>query len=101
MKGDILYVNHILDCLRRIARYASVGETQFQDDELVQDGILRNLQILTESSQRISSALKSRYPEVDWRGMSGFRNVLVHDYLGVNLYRVWAIISSDLPPLAR
>ena len=51
---------------------------------VVQDGVVRNLQILTESSQRVSSELKTQYPSVDWRGLSGLRNVLVHEYFGIN-----------------
>jgi len=60
-------------------------------NEIIQDAVLRNLQLLAESSQRISSELKSRYPEVDWRGLSGFRNVLVHDSSGIDVARIWRI----------
>jgi len=49
----------------------------------LQDAILRNLQVLCESAQRLSEESKSQHPEVDWRAMSGFRNVLVHDYFGI------------------
>ena len=101
MKGDLLYATHILDCVNRIERYCAVGEERFHSDELVQDGVLRNLQVLAESSQRISSELKARHAEVDCRGVSGFRNVLVHDYLGLNLARIWHIVSVDLPVLAQ
>jgi uncharacterized protein with HEPN domain len=64
-----------------------------------QDAVLRNLQILAESTQRISPELKRDHPEIDWRGISGFRNVLVHDYLGVNLITVWGIIEGPLKEL--
>ena len=68
--------------------------------ELIQDAVLRNLQTLAESTQRISDELKALHPEVDWRAIAGFRNVLVHDYLGINLDRVWEIVSVHLPVLA-
>src|SRR5713101_6476872 len=64
-------------------RSASISSTLAQDD------VIRNLQTLTESSQRLSSSLKSQHPKIDWHGMAGFRNVLVHDYLGINVIRVW------------
>jgi len=101
LKGDLLYVAHILDCISRIERYISAGEDRFHADELIQDAILRNLQVLTESSQRISPELRAKHPDVDWRELSGFRNVLVHDYLGVNLARIWQIVSADVPVLKR
>jgi uncharacterized protein with HEPN domain len=60
---------------------------------------LRELQILAESTQRISEKLKKSYPAIPWEDISGFRNVLVHDYLGINLNRVWEIIEKDIPSL--
>ena len=99
MKDDRLYVHHILDCVHRIGRYCQNGEEAFRESQLVQDAVLRNLQTLAESTQRISDELKSLHPEVDWRAIAGFRNVLVHDYLGINLERVWEIVSVHLPVL--
>jgi uncharacterized protein with HEPN domain len=64
---------------------------------LVQDAVLRNLQTLAESTQRISGCVRALHPEVDWRAIAGFRNVLVPDYLGVNIDRVWEIVSAHLP----
>ena len=61
--------------------------------------MLRNLQVLAESSQRVSEQLKSEHPEIDWRGMAGLRNVLVHDYLRIDLDIVWNVIERDLPDL--
>jgi uncharacterized protein with HEPN domain len=99
VKGDGLYLHHILDCIRRIQRYCDGGAQVFFSSELVQDAVLRNLQILGESSQRIGDHLKAQHPEIDWRSIAGFRNVLVHDYLGINLERVWEIVSVHLPIL--
>ncbi|MFN0105429.1 MAG: DUF86 domain-containing protein [Bryobacteraceae bacterium] len=71
----------------------------FRRSELIQDAVLRNLQILAESTQRISDQMKALHPEVDWRAIAGFRNVLVHDYLGINFVRIWEIVSVHLPAL--
>lgn len=65
----------------------------------MQDAVLRNLQVLAESSRKIPETLKAQYPEVDWRGIAGFRNILVHDYLGIDLERVWGVIANRLPGL--
>ena len=99
MKDDRLYIDHVLACVRRIDRYCQSGEEVFRTSELIQDAVLRNLQTLAESTQRISDHLKALHPEVDWRAIAGFRNVLVHDYLGINLVRVWEIVSVHLPGL--
>jgi uncharacterized protein with HEPN domain len=64
-----------------------------------QDAVLRNLHTLSESIQRISTDTKFKYPKVPWREISAFRNVVVHDYLGIELERIWDIVERDLPPL--
>jgi uncharacterized protein with HEPN domain len=99
VKDDRLYVQHVLDCVQRIDRYCQDGEEAFRGSELIQDAVLRNLQTLAESTPRIGDRLKIIHPEVDWRAIAGFRNVLVHDYLGINLERVWEIVSVHLPAL--
>ncbi len=101
MKGDLLYADHILDCIGRIERYCAAGREAFLGDTLIQDAVLRNLQILAESAQRISPDIKEQHSQVDWRAISGFRNVLVHDYLGLDLARVWQIVSVDVPVLRQ
>lgn len=64
------------------------------------DRVIRNLQTLTESSQRLSVDIKGTEPQIPWRELSGFRNVIVHDYLGVDLDAVWLVVAQDLPPLS-
>ncbi len=61
--------------------------------------MLRNLQILSESTQRLSMDLKANHSEIDWKRIAGFRNILVHDYLGINPVRVWEIVERYLPEL--
>jgi len=98
MKDDKLYLIHISECIERVEQYVGEGgRDAFMADMLIQDAVLRNLQVLAESTQRVSDALKSAHPEVSWYKISGFRNVLVHDYLGVDLERVWLIVERDLP----
>jgi uncharacterized protein with HEPN domain len=101
MKDDRLYLIHIGECIERIERYTASGEAAFRSDTLIQDGVLRNLHTLTESTQRLSDTLKAAHPEVEWREIAQFRNVVVHDYLGVDLARVWDIVQSDVPSLKR
>ncbi len=69
--------------------------------DLIQDGVIRNLQTLAESSQRLSDRIKERYSAVDWKGLSGFRNVLVYDYLGVDIEQIYQVVEKDVPGLKR
>jgi len=66
---------------------------------IVQDAVLRNLQVLPESTQKLSNEFKSRHPEIEWYKISGLRNILVHDYLGIDFETVWAAVTNNLPKL--
>ena len=101
MKDDRLYLMHIRDCIKNIREYSTGGKEAFLADRKTQDAVMRNLQILSESTQRLSEALRAAHPEVNWRGIAGFRNVLVHGYLGINVARVWEIIERDLPTIEK
>ena len=101
MKDDHVYLAHILECINRVERGVSAGKSEFMQADLQQDAVVRNLQVLSESTQRLSEDLKSRYPAVEWRKIADFRNRLVHDYLGVDLEIVWQVIERDLPELKR
>ncbi|MFH1717780.1 MAG: HepT-like ribonuclease domain-containing protein [Planctomycetota bacterium] len=100
MKDDRLYLIHISECIERIESY--VGQTdkqEFMDSTLLQDAIIRNLQVLAESTQRLSDKMKESESGVDFFEIAGFRNVLVHDYLGIEIERVWNILEKDMPAL--
>ena len=99
MKDDAVYLRHILECIDRIEQYTKDGRAAFMGATLIQDGVIRNLQTLGQSALKLSDALKSAHPEVDWKSIVGLRNVLVHDYLGVNVTRIWEIVERDLPDL--
>lgn len=99
MKEDKLYLIHIKECIDRIEQYTVEGRGSFINDPKTQDAVLRNLHTLSESVQRISENLKTRYSQIDWKSISAFRNVVVHDYLGIDLPRIWDIIEKDIPDL--
>ena len=97
---DLIYLAHIAQCIEAIKTYTIQGQEEFLHNSLVQDAVLRRLQIMAESSQRLSDKLKAKAPNVDWKALSGFRNILVHDYLGgISLEQVWNAIANDLPVL--
>jgi uncharacterized protein with HEPN domain len=94
-----LYLAHIVECLDRIDDYLPDTKAQFLDDTMRQDALIRTLQVLAESTKRLSDDVKDSRPEVDWAAIAGFRNVLVHEYLGVDLDEVWKVATRDLSQL--
>jgi uncharacterized protein with HEPN domain len=101
MKSDKFYLVYILECLEKIKEFTEAGKDAFMSSRLIQDAVLRNLHTLTESTLRLSEGMKRFYPNVAWKEIAKFRNVVVHDYLGVNLDKVWKIVENDLPVLEK
>ncbi len=99
MKDQRVYLAHILSCIEKVQEYTQDGREDFFSSSLKQDAVVRNLQIVAESASRVSEELRVAHPEIDWPGMRGFRNVLVHDYLNVDYDLVWGIVRQELPPL--
>jgi uncharacterized protein with HEPN domain len=95
VKDDAIYVRHILECIRRVEENTAGGYDAFMASHTHQDAVLRNLQTMAESTQRLSPGIKAASPQVDWTALSGFRNILVHNYLGIDLDRIW---SRTFPP---
>jgi len=100
LEADRVLLAHMRDCLDRILEYTNAERARFDAWRLVQDAVIRNLQTLAESSQRLSTEIKGTEPQIPWRELSGFRNVIVHGYLGVDLGAVWLVVEQDLPALS-
>lgn len=99
MSRDEVYLRHILDSLDRIAAYTEGGRERFMADRMIQDATVRNLEVVGEATKRLSSELRTAHPEVPWASMAGMRDVLIHDYMGVDLGIVWEVIENRLVPL--
>ena len=102
MKDDKLYLIHISECIEKIESYVSqIDKESFLASTLIQDAVVRNLQILAESTQQLSEQAKQTQPDIDWYKISGFRNILVHDYLGIDMRTVWNIVEKEIPILKK
>ncbi len=99
MKDDQFYLLHIRDAAARIVRYTSGGRAQFEADTLVQDGVIRNLEIIGEAVKRLSAPLKDSHPAVPWKRVGGVRDILIRHYFGVQLDTVWEVVETHLPTL--
>lgn len=99
MIDDGLNMTCIAECVARIEEYTTAGQDAFAASTLIQDAVIRNFQVIGDATKNLSPELRQSYPDVPWRRMAGFRDVLVHDYLRVDLAIVWEIIEIELPSL--
>jgi uncharacterized protein with HEPN domain len=99
MKDDLIYLQHVADSIAKIRAYTRGGEQAFFRDTIIQDAVIRNLEIVGEAVKRLSEVSKAKRPETPCREIAGMRDVLIHNYFGVKLDRVWHVIERDLLPL--
>ncbi|PWR70329.1 DUF86 domain-containing protein [Methanospirillum stamsii] len=99
MKDSRIFLLQILEFIAKIELYTEKGQNDFMISPIVQDAVIRNLEIIGEAVKNISPSVKSSYPDIPWRNIAGFRDILIHRYMGVDLDAVWNVVSSDLPLL--
>jgi uncharacterized protein with HEPN domain len=99
MKDDRLYLIHIWECIQRIESYSIEGKSAFMASIMMQDAIIRNFEIIGEATKHLSMDMRQSNPEIQWRELAGFRDVLIHNYMGVDLVEVWNIIENELPKI--
>ena len=97
--GDDVLLQHVAECIARISRHTGGSRERFMASELVQDAVLRDLQVLAESTSRRSDTIKATEAAVPWAEITAFRNRLTHGYLNVNLDIVWEVVRQNLPQL--
>ena len=95
----VVYLKHILDAVQRIEVYTADGSTAFLASPLIQDAVVRNLEVVGEAVKQLPSDVRDWAPDIPWRRIAGMRDVLIHEYFGVDLEVVWRVVELELPRL--
>lgn len=99
-RDDTVYLHHILDAILRVEAYLQGrDEAAFRQDTLLQDGVIRQIEVIGEATKRLSRELRDRYRDLPWQDIAGMRDKLIHDYFGVDIDQVWLTAREDLPLL--
>ncbi len=100
MKDDSVYLKHILDAISKVEEYTrGTSKKDFASKTMIQDAVIRQIEIIGEASKQVSADLKRKHSQVPWKDIAGMRDKLIHDYLGVDIDAVWVTVEKDLPQL--
>ncbi|GAB4188990.1 MAG: DUF86 domain-containing protein [Coleofasciculaceae cyanobacterium] len=94
MTDDRIYVAEIAERIERILLYTTGGREDFFESLLIQDAVIRNFEVIGEATNKLSLELRQQYPDIPWRRIAGFRDVLIHDYMGIDLDEVWDVVCD-------
>lgn len=99
-KDPTVFLKHILECIELIEEYSNnLSKEKFLKNIEVQDAIIRRLEIIGEAARNLPDEFKSAYSGVAWKKILAARNILAHNYFGVDLNTIWRIVKNDIPPL--
>jgi uncharacterized protein with HEPN domain len=97
-RDDMLFVDDILTAIEKIETYTrNLSYEEFVATSVVIDAVIRNFEVIGEAAKKIPKRIKNRYPEIPWKEAAGFRDVLIHNYFGIDIEAVWDTVHSNIP----
>lgn len=101
-KDPKVFLEHILESIEEIERNIhKMSESKFYESTTIQDAVIRRLEIIGEAVRNVPDSFRERYPDIPWRKIAGLRDVLIHEYFGVDMKLVWQIANKDIPKLKK
>lgn len=97
-KDPIIYIRHIADSIKQIQAYTKeIDQEEFLKNRLIQDAVIRNFEVIGEATKNLSAEFRMNHSQIQWKQIAGMRDKLIHDYIGVDLWAVWATVEDVLP----
>jgi uncharacterized protein with HEPN domain len=101
-KDPVIYLSHIHEAITAILNFTrDITEEEFYHSDLIISAVVRKFEIMGEAAKRIPDEIRLANPEIPWKQMAGFRDVLIHDYDGLNLNTIWVTTALYLPALEK
>ena len=101
-KDPSVFVSHIIECIQKIEEYLQDKSKQdFLNSTQLQDAVIRRIEIIGEAATNIPEEIQDNHPAIQWKEAKGMRNILIHEYFGVDLDLTWEVVQKDLPKLKK
>jgi uncharacterized protein with HEPN domain len=101
-KDPKVFLVHILECILLIEKYSKkVTAAKFHKDPVLQDAIIRRLEIIGEAVKNLPAPVKTQYSNIPWKQMAGMRDVLIHEYFNIDLFLTWKVVKQELPLIKK
>jgi uncharacterized protein with HEPN domain len=100
MRSDQDRLGDIIEAIAKIQERTGAGEDAFRTDEMLQVWVIHHLQVIGEAARGLSGEFRDLHPAVRWAQLVALRNILVHEYFGLNLHQVWMMVCKELPKLS-
>ncbi len=101
-KDPRIFLDHILQCIGLIEKYTEgMSKSDFLKDTELQDAVIRRIEIIGEAAKNLPDDVKKKHTDIEWKKIAGMRDVLIHEYFGIDLELTWEVVKRDIPVLKQ